>query len=126
MMIVIVDLSRDKCIASLVEALESVPFGEILRLEASSAPDTVIEFRGKRETALVYSFDALTLDPLTGEDCRKLLLPLRKHLPKPECNQHERNSHALQPRHDRRRFLIPSSRNTTFVISQRNSWVFRK
>jgi hypothetical protein len=126
MLIATVGSSRNSCVASLLVALKSVPFGEVLALEVTSAPDAEIKLHGKVETALVYSFDTLTLEPLTAEDCQKLLQPFVKRLRKKEYTCHDRNFPTRRPCDDRRRLLVPSSRKSTWVMSQRSSWVFRQ
>ena len=126
MLIVVVGSSRNSCVASLLAALESVPFGDVLGLEASSAPDTEIKLSGNRETALVYSFDTLTLEPLTSEDCRKLLRPLVKHLPKSECGRCKHNPVNTLHRQEDRRLLVPSGRSSTWVVNYKNRQFFRQ
>ncbi len=126
MLIVVVGSSRNSCVASLLAALESVPFGEILALEATSAPDAEIKLHGNKEIALVYSFDTLTLEPLTSDDCRKLIRPLAKHLPKSECGRCQHNPINTLHRRNDRRLLVPSGRSSTWVVNYKNRQFFRQ
>jgi hypothetical protein len=125
MLIAIIGPSRNKCIGRLVRELRSRNLSDVLVLDAQSALASKIELLGNEETAIVYSVESLTPEPLSPKDCLDLLKPLARHL---HATKHPGSGPAvpMPPCHSRQRFLVPSGRTSTRVIRHRNSWVFRQ
>ena len=82
MLVGILASSRKSCIG-LVAALQHAKLGYALQF-AQQVPGRRVETSGGREIAIVYSIEESTPEPLTPQDCLKLLKPLARELVPPK------------------------------------------
>lgn len=125
MLIVIVGPSHNSCITRLVSELQSKDLGDVLVFDASHARTSKIELLGNEETAVVYSLEESTPEPLTSAERLKLLRPVVKHLPKPECDRYEQDPRHAPRHHGAQHLLVPSRRTSTWIVSPKNRQFFR-